>query len=201
MMRPRSLAALVTMAGLSWASAAHAAAPGNWSIGVERIFGFSSLSVEEEQPSGQTQETSGTAFSLFADFDANLSYSPARLSLDYIADSGISLGGALGYGTFSGDLGDADLWLFAPRLGYFARPGAQVGLWPRAGITHVVADSGAVEVTATAITLEVPLVLLFGGPLAICITPHADVGIAGGTNAVDRTVTEIGLQFGLATFF
>ncbi len=187
--------------GFLHVSSATAAAPGNWSIGVERIFGFSSLNIEIELPNGQTEETSGTAFSLFADFDSRLSYSPARLSLDYIADSGISLGGALGYGNFSGDLGDADLWLFAPRFGYFARPGAQVGLWPRAGITHVVADSGAVEETATAITLEVPLVLLFGGPLAICITPHADVGIAGGTNEVDRTVTEIGLQFGLATFF
>jgi hypothetical protein len=189
--------------GLSCARSAHAAPPGNWSVAVERLFGLSRVSVETDTAAGSSSQE-GTSISLFSAFLGNRGYSSPRLAIDYIASSGVSFGGAVAYETASSDDTDSDqsAWLVAPRLGYFARPNADFGVWLRAGLTHVsVASEGSDTLTATALTLEVPLVFLIGGPLGLTIMPHADIGIAGGTDTVDRTMTELGLQFGANAFF
>lgn len=180
-----------------------AAPPGNWSLAVERVFGVSRVTTELDNGASSTS-TSATSISLFSAFSGQRGYSSPRFALDYIANSGVSFGGAIAYESISGDArADQNVWVVAPRLGYFARPSAGFGIWPRAGVTHVSVstDGDAPTSTATAITLEVPLVFLLGSTLALTVLPHADIGIAGGTANVDRTVTEFGLQFGANAFF
>jgi hypothetical protein len=43
--------------------------------------------------------------------------------------------------------------------------------------------------------------LALGQRVGLTFTPHADIGIAGGTDDVDRTLTELGFQFGASAFF
>ncbi len=186
------------------ARSAHAAPPGEWSIAVERLFGLSRVTSEIETPSGDVS-TTATSISIFTSFSGLRGYSTPRLAFDYLARSGVTFGGAVGYETISFDGGaDTSAWLLAARVGYFARPSAGFGIWPRVGLTHVALDIGDDDdddETATALTLEVPLVFLLGPGVGLTLTPHADIGIAGGNDQVDRTTTELGLQFGGNVFF
>jgi hypothetical protein len=48
----------------------------------------------------------------------------------------------------------------------------------------------------------VPLVFNLGlSGLGLVVMPHIDLGLGGGTDDVDQTLTEFGLQFGLSMFF
>jgi hypothetical protein len=182
----------------AYALGAAAAPPGAWAVAVERLFGLSRTSVDFENG----DESTTASFSLFSKVAGEPGYSAPRLGLDYIASSGVSVGMAFGYQSISIDAADGDAFLFAPRLGYFARPSSGFGIWPRAGITHIIFDApGDGTDTATAITLEVPLEFLLAPRVALVLTPLAEIGIAGSASGQDRTVTELGLQFGLGAFF
>ena len=188
------LATLATSAVLLNASRAAAAPPGDVSLAVERLFGFRRTSVEAY---GET--FTDTTLSIGSNVADHGTYSSPRLALDYLASSGITFGGAIGYQTTLDGNGDA--WLLAPRVGYFARASAGFGLWPRAGFTIVGVEDGP-DSTATALTLEVPLEFLVNRSFAITLTPHADIGLGGDDGLdEDRTITEIGLQFGVGAFF
>jgi hypothetical protein len=176
-------------AGLAWA-----APPGDVSLAVERVFGFRRTSVEAY---GAT--FTDTTFSVGANVVDHGTYSSPRLALDYLAPSGITFGGAIGYQTTIDGNGDA--WLLAPRVGYFARASAGFGIWPRAGFTLVGIEDGS-DSSAVALTLEAPLEFLVNQGFAITLTPHADIGIGGHDDQdEDQTITELGLQFGVNAFF
>jgi hypothetical protein len=187
---------------------AHAAAPGNWSLGVERIFGISRVTVDTEVGDVTTSYTN-TSVSLFSALSGLRGYSSPRLALDYLSGSGVSFGGAFAYETINGDNEDDDgesVWLLAARVGYFADVTPSFGIWPRAGLTHVAFDDNDDvdddDPSATALTLEVPLVfMVLDRTLGLSIMPHADIGLTGGTETVDQKITELGLQFGLNIFF
>lgn len=182
--------------------AAEAAPPGDWSVGVERVFGISRVTVDTEVGNVSTSSTS-TSVSLFSAFSGLRGYSSARLAFDYLASSSLTFGGAFAYESIGADA-DESVWLLAARVGYFARPTPSFGVWPRAGLTHVAFDDDGPDddPTATGLTLEVPLVfLVLGQNVGLSLIPHADIGIAGGTDDVDQKVTELGLQFGLNAFF
>jgi hypothetical protein len=187
---------------------AKAAAPGNWAFGVERIFGFSSVTTRTKVGNG-TESTSVTAASLFSDVGGRPGYSTPRLSLDYVLGSGVSLGGAVGYQSVSADDNGSDSidngvkgWLFAPRIGFYASVTSGIGIWPRGGVTYISLDPGGGDSrTATALTVEVPLVFVVGGRLGLDVMPYVDLGVGGGTNTVDQKITELGLEFGLSYFF
>jgi hypothetical protein len=182
------------------AGQALAAPPGKWSVAVERVFGITHVKVSSDAGGG-SRSSSATSISLFSSFSGIRGYSTPRVALDYLDPSGLSLGGALGYEHIGGDL-DQDVWVIAPRIGYFGRPSSDVGVWPRAGITHLsVSPNDNETATATAVTLEVPLVFLLGRGLSFTILPHADIGFDGGTDAVESTTTDLGLQFGVNAFF
>jgi hypothetical protein len=141
---------------------------------------------------------------VFSSLHGRHGYSAPRLALDYVAASQLSFGGALGYESLSRDGDDVDetTLAFVARVGYFARPTPRFGIWPRVGLTHLVIGSGGSDETATALTLEVPLVFLaLGQRVGLTFTPHADIGIAGGADDIDRTLTELGFQFGGSAFF
>lgn len=183
---------------------AQAAPPGNWSLGVERIFGISRVTVDTEVGDITRSDTS-TSVSLFSALSGLRGYSSPRLALDYLSGSGVTFGGAFAYESISGDGGDGNRWLVAARVGYFADVTPSFGIWPRAGLTHVALDNNDDvdddDPSATALTLEVPLVfMVVGRTFGVSIMPHADIGLTGGTDTVDRTVTELGLQLGLNIF-
>jgi hypothetical protein len=173
---------------------ARAAAPGDWSVAVERVFGISRVTSDVE-PGGTTTTTS---VSLLSKVSGDIGYSAPRLAFDYVTASGLTLGGAIGYQSVSVEDADAaTAWLLAGRIGYFARVSSGVGIWPRGGLTHVAFEGGDM----TALTLEVPFEFFLDRGVALSLTPHADIGIAGNVGPFDRTVTELGLQFGFGAFF
>jgi hypothetical protein len=187
---------LASVAGSLFTADARAAAPGDWSIAVERLFGINRASVDVEDE----DTTTTTSVSLFSKVSGDIGYSAPRLAFDYLTASGLTLGGAIGYQSISVEDSDgADAWLLAGRVGYFAHVSEGVGIWPRGGLTHVDFDSGDM----TALTLEVPFEFFFlhDHGVALSMTPHVDIGIAGNDGPFDRTVTEFGLQFGLGVFF
>lgn len=177
---------------LAAAPASAATPPGDWSLAVERLFGITRTSIDSD-----LGDANYTSISLLSKVAGQYGYSAPRFAFDYLVGSGVSFGAALGYQSL-GD-GGADAWLIAPRVGYFARPGRSFGLWPRVGLTQLVIDYGDSD-TATALTLELPLEFFLSSGVAFTLTPHADIGIGGSENDVDRTVTEIGLQFGVGLF-
>jgi hypothetical protein len=183
---------------------AHAAPPGDWSLGVERIWGISRVTIDTEVNDVTTSDTN-TSVSLFSALSGLRGYSSPRLALDYLSGSGVTFGGAFAYESISGDSSDENVWLVAARVGYFADVTPSFGIWPRAGLTHVAFDDNDDDdddPSATALTLEVPLVfMVLDRTLGLSIMPHADIGLTGGTDTVDQTVTELGLQFGLNIFF
>jgi hypothetical protein len=188
------VAILSALAGslLVAAPARAATPPGDWSLAVERLFGITRTSIDSD-----VGDSTYTSISLLSKVVGGYGYSAPRFAFDYLIGSGVSFGGALGYNSL-GD-GDGDAWLIAPRVGYFARPGRSFGLWPRVGLTQLVVDYGDSD-TATALTLELPLEFFVSSGVAFTLTPHADIGIGGSENDVDRTVTELGLQFGVGLF-
>lgn len=185
---------------------AEAAPPGDWSIAIERVFGIDRVKDEIETAPGQQTTTESTSVSLGSESGAGFrGYSAARLAIDYLVASGLTLGGALGYQSVNigdDDDDDADWWLLMGRIGYLASIGDGVGIWPRGGLTHTSFDARGASVTATAISVEAPLIIYaLGRRVGFEIMPHADIGIAGGTGNLDRTLTEFGLQFNLGAFF
>jgi hypothetical protein len=171
------------------ATKAVAAAPADWSLAVERLFGFSRVTSDFE-PGGSTTTTS---VSLLAKVSGDVGYSAPRLAFDYIASSNITFGGAFGYQSIGVEDADEDGWLLTGRVGYFARVSSGLGLWPRVGITHLDFDAS----DATALSLEVPLEFFLERGIALAVTPHVDIGLSGNVGAVDRTLTEIGLESSL----
>jgi len=188
-------------------SPAHASAPGSWSVGIERVFGFSSVTVKTKA-NNQTNSITSSQVSLF---DHTLSqqlpaYPGARVALDYLFPSGLSLGGALGYQSRDpNDEVDDDTvksWLLEPRIGYFASVTGSFGVWPRGGLTYVSVDTGGSDVSSlTAISVEVPLVLRVAGNVCFVGMPYVDLGVGGGNDQFDQKATEFGLQFGMSAFF
>jgi hypothetical protein len=187
----RSFPCLIALVAGLHARDACAAPPGELSLAVERLFGFSRTTADYDDG-----EFTDTTFSLGAKVSNRFGYSVPRLALDYLAASGITFGGAIGVQFVEGA---GDGWLLAPRVGYFARPGRSFGLWPRVGLTYVNIED--TDTDASALTLEVPLEFLVGHGAAITLTPFADIGLGGSEGGIDRTLTELGFQFGVGLFF
>jgi hypothetical protein len=185
---------VASVAGSLLTVEARAAAPGDWSVAVERLFGINRATVDVEDAG----TTTTTSVSLLSKVSGDIAYSAPRLAFDYLTTSGLTLGGAIGYQSISVEDADAaTAWLLAARVGYFARVSSGLGIWPRGGLTHVDFEGGDM----TALTLEVPFEFFLDHGVALSLTPHADIGIGGNIGPLDRTVTELGLQFGLGAFF
>ena len=193
--------------GLLTSSIAQAAAPGAWSVGIERVFGFSSVTVKTKPNNLPRTSTTSSQVSLFDHtLPVQPGYPAARVALDYLFPSGLSLGGAIGYQSFDpNDDADDDTvksWLLAPRIGYFASVTGSFGVWPRGGLSYVSVDPGEDDSRSlTALTVEVPLVLNVGGNVCFVGMPYADLGVGGGNDDFDQKATEFGLQFGMSAFF
>lgn len=150
-------------------------------------------------------------------------YSFPRVGIDFFIAENLSIGAALGFAYTSFDVDDEiagfapadDLtsFLAAPRIGYSFMFADGIGIWPRVGVTWLWASTsgGTVDQTANrfALTFEAPFVISPTDNVAFLIGPTFDLGLSG-TNTVetdagdvdtDITATELGIQFGLLTYF
>lgn len=112
-------------------------------FGAERLFAFykGSLSVESPQGNEEDFDASGLGFGWGAN---TYPFNYPRLGFDYFVIDQLSIGGALGYASLDvddgGPGGDLDLFLLAPRVGYYLGFGSAFGFWPRGGFTYHSAD-------------------------------------------------------------
>jgi hypothetical protein len=209
----------------SFATVAMAEAPPTGvAIGLERAFGLEMYSQTSEFMD-QEVSFSQTTFGLGLGAPSASPFSRTRVGVDYIMDSGLSLGGGIGFVTtsseteFDGDATDGPSgtgFLIAPRVGYMLMFTPSVGLWPRGGITYVSVGSedtdddglGGQTTTETsqsdvALTIEAPLVVMPAPNVGFLIAPTLDYGLShtsevnGEESDVDVSVMSLGIQFGL----
>jgi hypothetical protein len=160
-------------------------------ISSERLFGYS----WRHRSQGAAHD-SQSSFSLLANPEGieAAGYTWPRLGFDYFFMKGISLGAAASFFRQSGIGAALSGYEVAPRIGYATMVGPWLGVWPRLGYTYVHAST----VSFSAITAEVPLVIVAYPHLAFLVTPALDLGVSGTGGS---KITDIGLTFGLALTF
>lgn len=197
--------------------------PAGVAVGLERAFGLE-LASETQEFMGVESTQSETTFGLGLGYPATL-FSTTRVGVDYIMDSGLSLGSGIGFVTYSsefeteGESGDGPSvtgFLIAPRVGYFLAFTPSVGLWPRGGFTY--ASTGTESTVSNglggeetvegsqsdlALTLEAPLVVMPAANVGILIAPTFDYSLShseefdGEESDADVSFMSFGIQFGL----
>jgi hypothetical protein len=182
---------------------------GTLAIGAERLFGIVGTSTETEDV-----ESDSTSISFMWGGGGERVYDRPRAAVDYFIIDSLSLGGSLGFYTWSeevedGPENDGSGFLFAPRVGYMLQFTDILGFWPRGGFTYVNDNvEDAYSDSATALSVEAPLVIGLGRELAITVGLTLDLGIGGEIETelpapaadVDQEHTQFGIQVGLAGF-
>lgn len=188
---------------------AHADTPfgedGQLILSGERLFGFS-YSTTTTESSGTKATESTTALSLMWPGPSlgPTPYEIARAAFDVVVGSGVTLGGSIGFATFSGSTkteaggqsqtrDDPTLTLFAlaPRVGYVLPLSDTFAFWPRVGITYY-SIRASTELTAAGVTsttktttdgvgldLEPAFVYTPVSHFGILIGPAADIALSG----------------------
>lgn len=202
-------------------------------VGLERTFGFS-LASRSYRAGGADVSHSSVGFSLgLAGFSMGVGgnaavlpvYNRPRLSVDYVMNNALSLGGAIGFatGTYSTesevgntsvkvDAPDATMFLLAPRAGYMFGLTEHFAIWPRGGFTFVGISMDDNDddtdddpsATAWALSVDVPFVYAIG-PMGAFLAPSFDLGLGGsidvGNASPSTQVHEFGIQFGFFGVF
>jgi len=177
------------------------AKPSGLALGLERAFGFVSSSHSVEA-GGVTATTTQTRFSLGL-AGAETPFSRARVGIDYIMHSGLSLGMGFGFSTGSssvefdgasggGDGPDTSGLLLTPRVGYLMMLFDEFGFWPRAGLSYASLGGegaaidpntgaplfGELSTTDIAFTAEVPVVVLTSRDFGFFLAPSFDMSLS-----------------------
>jgi hypothetical protein len=159
---------------------------GSMGFSAERLFAFYSAKHKVEGGNGNTDTSSYSGFG-FGWGAIAYPFNVPRLGFDYFIIDQLSLGGALGYAKFNDDNdrptnnGDLEIFMIAPRVGYWIPIGGVVGFWPRGGLTYhsVSPDGDNNDSHGIAMTLEA----MFGiGPVehfAFLVGPTADFDFSG----------------------
>jgi hypothetical protein len=178
---------------------AASAEPQGLFVGLERGFGLEYYS-ESAETNGTTTTNSGSSLGLGAGEDLS-PYSDARVGVDYVMPSGLSLGGAAGLWFNGRDLeaegGQTTVTnegpsktglLLNPRAGYVMMLSQTVGIWPRGGFTILYENTstpnlignGETETSATdfALTLELPLLLMPAEYFGFLVAPTLDYALS-----------------------
>jgi hypothetical protein len=181
-------------------SDASASPPAGLVAGLDGLLGFGWTTVNESVADIErdfTQKHVGSG--MFAAYG----YSIPQLTLDYVWQGGLSVGGAFGAFYSSSDERGEDVsvtsFLLELRAGYYLQLGRRVALWPKLGVVNRSSDPGeGPRRSHTALALQVPFVLR-GEEQRVWpfIGPYLDLGLGGGYDDVDQRVTELGLSLGL----
>jgi hypothetical protein len=185
---------------LAHTSDASASPPAGLVTGLDGVLGFGWTQVNESVADVErdfTQKHAGSG--MFAAYG----YSVPQLTLDYVWQGGLSVGGAFGTFYSSSDESGEDVSvtsiLLELRAGYYFQLGRRVGLWPKVGVVNRFSDPGeGPRRSHTALALQMPFVLR-GDEQRVWpfIGPYLDLGLGGGYDDVDQRVTELGLSLGL----
>ena len=197
---------------------------GHFALGADRLFGYTHVSQEQTSSiaGASTMTTTFNSISVLGSPIHNIAsvFSFPRVGFDAVVGQSISLGGALTYfhlsqsGNANSNGVTASGFLIAPRLGFAARLGQSVWLWPRVGITYASFSTdigGGVSTSSDllAATIEAPIAVALGPQAILLIGPSVDLGLSGstklngdtaGTNSSDIKETDIGLQVGFVFY-
>ncbi len=160
---------------------------GSFSVGVERLLGFS-----------YTTDIEFTRIALLSASGVEAAaapYSIPKLSFDYFAADRLSFGLGAGFATTT-NADTLTIFSFNPRVGYAAALTEHVSFWPRGGFSYVhLSDGGSAYLLA--LTLEAQFVFTPVRHFGILLGPTFDVGFA----ATGAKLTQIGLQAGMIGWF
>src|SRR5579884_286503 len=110
-------------------SAQNFAAPGEWLLSVENLFGYTYAH--------QSNNLSANTFTVLGDPQgiSKSAYNWPRLALDMMVGSSISLGVAGSFARLSASNGGSNTaFEGSVRAGYALMPGPSLGIWPRIGV-------------------------------------------------------------------
>jgi hypothetical protein len=194
---------------------------GSMGFSAERLFGFYSLhlSNEDPNPNNPNRDDTLTGFGLGIGADS-YPFNIPRLGFDIFVIDQLSVGGAIGYASYSdanqnnnSQFGNNSVEVFelAPRVGYWIPLGSIAGFWPRGGFTwHSINPDGPDnDARGLALTLEA----LFGiGPVehfAFLLGPLFDIDIIGNRDCRRNLVQDtcgshyrnIGIDVGIMGWF
>jgi hypothetical protein len=181
---------------------------GTLHIGAERLFGLVATDTETEDLDSDTMSISF----MWGGSPIDRVYDRPRAAIDYFVIDSLSVGGSLGFYTWSySDETDADVdgsgVLFSPRVGYMIGLTDMLSFWPRGGFTYVGDGTDAVDDSAFALSAEAPLVIGIGQELALSVALTLDLGLGGERDFdgpmppdQDRDHNQFGIQLALDGF-
>ena len=171
--------AIAMSVGLRLGSA-QAAPLGSWCVGLERLFGASWSTRSFEREYEGWSDSRRTTFSLLGSGAPKGGFSSPRLGVDYVSESGLSGGAAVGVDAMARDSSyagsdddpNAVAFLLAPRLGYFVQPLPWLGVWPRLGVTYLGRTRGDDQL---ALSLDMPISFLVADErVGLMLVPYLD---------------------------
>ena len=209
MIRRISSVAVALAVSLSAAAAGAQEAPGTFGgagqfvIGAERMFGFTSSNQKTSLEGGGVTTETTESFSQFSLLGLHgvSAYSIPRIGFDYFVIDRLSVGGSLMFVTTSSeteqDVGGVSAsadgpsnttFVFAPRVGYAFMFNEMIGIWPRAGFTYYSSSTEVESPVGTAENNENGLALALEGLFVIApinhvgftVGPTFDIGLTGG---------------------
>jgi len=188
-------------------SAQELGAKGEGVLSADRLMGLSWTHVAGEVgPADYERDYTSFSFGWRTSPD-NSPFDVPRLAFDYLIIEHLSLGGALGYVSHTGDGRDSSTFIISPRVGYAYAFGRVVGIWPRGGFTyHSTSIDGGFDEKGFAFTAECPLTFSTASHFAISVGPTFDVDMFGDRDPSpvtkgDRTYRNFGINAGLLGWF
>jgi hypothetical protein len=174
-------------------------ASGQLIVSADRMFGLSFATVKTVDGTTSTTDTvSSTDVSAFWVPGATTPYELPRVSFDYVAALGITVGGSVGFFSQSskqtsqgagissrGDGPSASGFQLAPRIGYVLPLSGVVAFWPRAGVTYyrLASESanGLLKTTMNGLGVNVESTFAFSiiPGFAVIAGPVLDLPISG----------------------
>lgn len=176
-------------------SAPNFGAQGQLTISAERLFGIYYAKASRDYDNRPSEDLSSTVIGLGISSDPAISsFVQPRAGVDYFVADRLSLGGALGLYSASGDLVSNSGFLLAPRVGYAINLGEIASFWPRGGFTYYShADHHNVGLTG-----EANFALFPRNNWGFLLTPFFDFGpFGGGPNTMTYSEFTLGISVGV----
>jgi hypothetical protein len=202
-------AAALVLAVSSVAQAQSLGAQGDFTLGVERVFGMYISHIDQERMNVNL-DRDPTSIGLAYQRPNSMLTIP-RVGFDYFIIPQLSLGGTLGFYSddpddTDGDPGDnndeSSGLLFAPRVGYAIDFNAKWGVWLRGGLTYVSVDrDNDDDVSLIALSGEGAFYFMPVPSVGFTLSPLFDLGLSGeehvGNDEWDYNERVFGISLGM----
>lgn len=172
---------------------------GDFGIAVERAFGLYS-GHQRFSPNGPGPDRNVDTSAVEIGIGGGLPHVSAmtRIGVDGFIIDHLSLGGSVGFASYGDDL-DGSVFLFAPRVGYFAGISRHVGFWGRGGFSYYSVDDDPIDRWQLMLTAEALFTFAPNDGFAFLVGPILDFGFAGNWEPADGAYRDrvFGLTFGI----